>query len=99
MTWKDSERVLSIPIGLAGEEGADVLGLKPGGTFHISCNIFSPEGVSATGDEMERERERERERQRELGRKREMESGKEREREGGIDKDFLNFFTVVPTVI
>ena len=40
MAWKDSDRVLETPRGFAGEGGADLIGLNPGGTFHTSCNIF-----------------------------------------------------------
>ena len=35
----DTERVLETPSGFAGEVGADFVGLKPGGAFHISCII------------------------------------------------------------
>lgn len=40
MTWNDSDRVLETPRGLAGEHGADFVGLKPGGACHVSLNIF-----------------------------------------------------------
>ena len=40
MAWNDSERVLETPSDFAGEVGADFVGLKPGGAFHISCIIL-----------------------------------------------------------
>lgn len=39
MTWYGSGRSRETARGLAGEEGADLEGLKPGGAFHMSCSI------------------------------------------------------------
>lgn len=39
MTWYGSGRSRETGRGLAGEEGADLEGLKPGGAFHMSCSI------------------------------------------------------------
>ena len=33
--WKEPDRVLETARGLAGDEGADFVGLKPGGAFHV----------------------------------------------------------------
>jgi len=64
VTWKESERVLETPRGLAGEEGADLVGLKPGGAFHISCSILGFQ-LKWEREKKENCRERDRERERE----------------------------------
>ena len=52
MIWKVSERVLETPRGFAGEEGADFVGLNPGGAFHISFNIFESLDLQSRNAEM-----------------------------------------------